>query len=217
MRVGRVIFLISILLAAMIAAGTSQAAPPVQYEGPNGEHQVVICKYVNQPGVGEVLQTGQNPIVADYHAVPGFNGTLPFEFADQQGNSIAVQWTDDEHFSDLSVCPPGDTPLEPELVQVCDPQTGEIIEVSEDDADQYLPVDDPACEENSTGGSPTGTDGISTGGSTGGTTDGISTTSAPTGELPFTGLPIWMPLLAAAMLLGSGIWLLRRKESLGRS
>jgi len=32
-------------------------------------------------------------------------------------------------------------------VDVCDPATGDIITVSEDEADQYLPADDPACED----------------------------------------------------------------------
>jgi hypothetical protein len=62
----------------------------------------------------------------------------------------------------------------------------------------------------STGGptTTTGTGGVS-GGTTGGTTGG----TAPTGgELPFTGLPIWIPLLAAAGLLASGVVLVRRRK-----
>ena len=43
--------------------------------------------------------------------------------------------------------PPDDPPDDPVLVEVCDPATGDIIEVPEDEADQYLPVDDPACDE----------------------------------------------------------------------
>jgi hypothetical protein len=64
-----------------------------------------------------------------------------------------------------------------------------------------------------TAAGPIGTGGVSgntTGGGTGGTTGG----SAPTGgNLPFTGLPIWVPLLAAAALLASGVVLLRRKRA----
>jgi hypothetical protein len=58
-----------------------------------------------------------------------------------------------------------------------------------------------------------GTTGAATGGPTGGTTGG-TTGGAPTptgGNLPFTGLPVWVPLLVAFALLGSGFVLLRRK------
>jgi hypothetical protein len=58
--------------------------------------------------------------------------------------------------------------------------------------------------------STTGSGGVSGGGTTGGTTGG----TAPTGgNLPFTGLPIWIPLLAAAALLASGVVLMRRKRT----
>jgi hypothetical protein len=59
-----------------------------------------------------------------------------------------------------------------------------------------------------TGGATTGTGGV-LGGTTGGTTGGTASTG---GELPFTGLPVWIPLLAAAALLVSGIFLVRRKK-----
>ena len=60
-----------------------------------------------------------------------------------------------------------------------------------------------------TAGGPTSGSGGVSGGTTGGTTGG----TAPTGgELPFTGLPIWVPLLAAAGLLASGIMLIRRRK-----
>jgi|SRR5688572_14195704 len=230
MVVGRVISIL-VVLAALVLASTAGATPPPQLEGPNGEHQVVVCKYVGTPGVDEELQTGQNPIVVDYHALlgAGFNGTFPFAFSDAQGQSIAVQWTDDVHFSDLSVCPPGDSPV---MVDVCDPESGEIISVPEEEAGQYLPVDDPACAEeppeecppdtvpvfdrdgnlvdcigpdepptNSTGGSPPG-----------GTTGGDA--PVPTGaELPHTGFPVWILLLVAAALLATGGILMRRNRS----
>ncbi len=65
-----------------------------------------------------------------------------------------------------------------------------------------------------TGGATTGTGGVSgagTGGTTGGTTGGVAGAQAG-GELPFTGLPVWIPLLAAAALLSGGALLLRRKR-----
>jgi LPXTG-motif cell wall-anchored protein len=65
-----------------------------------------------------------------------------------------------------------------------------------------------------TGGTTTGTGGVSgagTGGTTGGTTGGVAGTQTG-GELPFTGLPVWVPLLAGAALLSGGALLLRRKR-----
>jgi hypothetical protein len=62
-----------------------------------------------------------------------------------------------------------------------------------------------------TGGATTGTGGVSGGGTTGGTTGGVA--GAQTGgQLPFTGLPVWVPLLVGAALLFGGALLLRRKR-----
>jgi hypothetical protein len=74
--------------------------------GPNGEHQVVVCKYVGTPGVDERLQTGQNPIVVDSNALEeGFTGTFPWEFADAQGRSIAIRWAANAHDGSITECP----------------------------------------------------------------------------------------------------------------
>jgi hypothetical protein len=70
-----------------------------------------------------------------------------------------------------------------------------------------------------TGGTTTGGDttgGETTGGGTTGT-GGVSVattggTEPPGGELPFTGLPIWVPILLAGALLAAGGFLLRRKR-----
>ena len=61
-----------------------------------------------------------------------------------------------------------------------------------------------------TGGSTTGASGGVSGSTTGGTTGGTAATPSG-GDLPFTGLPAWIPLLAAAFLLGSGFFLARRR------
>jgi hypothetical protein len=60
-----------------------------------------------------------------------------------------------------------------------------------------------------TAGPTTGSGGVLGGSTTGGTTGG---TAPSGGNLPFTGLPIWVPLLAAASLLASGIVLIRRRK-----
>ena len=67
-----------------------------------------------------------------------------------------------------------------------------------------------------TGGGTTGGGGVSgsgTGGTggTGGTTGGVA--GAQTGgQLPFTGLPVWVPLLAGAALVSGGALLFRRRR-----
>jgi hypothetical protein len=69
--------------------------------------------------------------------------------------------------------------------------------------------------EGTTDGTTEGTDGT-TNGTTDDDTGGVdvSTTGGtePGGELPFTGLPIWIPILLAGALLASGAFLLRRKR-----
>jgi hypothetical protein len=85
--------------------------------------------------------------------------------------------------------------------------------------------DQGTCSATTTGGTTTGsatttTGGTTgagevspggTGGTTGGTTGGVAGAQAG-GELPFTGLPVWIPLLAAAALLSGGALLLRRRR-----
>ena len=71
-----------------------------------------------------------------------------------------------------------------------------------------------------TGGETTGGDTTTGGGTTGGGTTGTGGVSVGTtggsgdtgGELPFTGLPVWIPLLLAGALLASGTFLLRRRR-----
>jgi hypothetical protein len=62
-----------------------------------------------------------------------------------------------------------------------------------------------------TGGGATNGGTTDTGGVIGSTTGGSPSAGAG-GELPFTGLPIWIPLLLAGALLASGAFLLRRRR-----
>jgi hypothetical protein len=84
--------------------------------------------------------------------------------------------------------------------------------------------------EGTTDGTTEGTDGTTEGttegtdGTTEGTTNGTDNTGGvdvattggtePGGELPFTGLPVWVPILLAAALLATGGFLLRRRRDL---
>jgi hypothetical protein len=62
-----------------------------------------------------------------------------------------------------------------------------------------------------TGGGTTGSGTTGTGG-VGGSTTGGSAGAQVGGELPFTGLPIWIPILLAGVLLASGAFLLRGRR-----
>lgn len=77
------------------------------FAAPGGTDQVVVCKYVGTPGVDEVLQTGQNPIVVSVNALEGkgFAGTFPFAFEDAQGQSIAIRYAVNSHDGDVTECP----------------------------------------------------------------------------------------------------------------
>ena len=50
------------LAAAVLFAGPAGAAPA-------DSHKVWVCKYVDKPGVAEVLKGGKNPISVDYHSL----------------------------------------------------------------------------------------------------------------------------------------------------
>ena len=50
------------LAVAVLFAGPAGAAPA-------DSHKVWVCKYVDKPGVAEVLKGGKNPISVDYHSL----------------------------------------------------------------------------------------------------------------------------------------------------
>jgi hypothetical protein len=55
-------------------------------------HKSYVCKYVGTPGVDERLQTGQNPIWVDNHALLGHDGTTHVgqAFSDAHGKSVVI-------------------------------------------------------------------------------------------------------------------------------
>ena len=107
-------------IAFVVATLGTFAAVALAVEGPNGEHQVVVCKYVGTPGVDERLQTGQNPIVVDANALEGigFTGAFPFDFSDKQGNSTAIRWAASAQDGGITECPSPPEPIKGELVVV---------------------------------------------------------------------------------------------------
>jgi hypothetical protein len=223
------VFVLAAVLATFGFAATAASAG-AQGPGPNGEHKVVVCKYVGTPGVDERLQTGNNPIVVDYHSLPGFEPAtdgFPFAFADAQGQSIAVQWTFDVHFSDLSVCPQGNGTTGGTTGETTGETSGQTTgetsgqttgetsgettgETSGETSGETTGETSGETTAGTTGSGSTTGGGDVSGSTTGGTTGGTAATPAG-GDLPFTGLPVWIPLFAAGVMLGSGIFLARRR------
>jgi hypothetical protein len=88
----RMLWVMGALLLAVGFASTAVGAQELPEEttstsGPE-THKVFVCKYVGTPGVDEVLQTGDNPISVDIHAVD-FPGIGAF-FADGQFRSFVL-------------------------------------------------------------------------------------------------------------------------------
>ena len=215
------VFVVAAVLATFGFAATAAFAG-AQGPGPNGEHKVVVCKYVGTPGVDERLQTGNNPIVVDYHSLPGFDPAtdgFPFAFADAQGQSIAVMWTFDVHFSDLSVCPQGGGTTGGTTGETTGETSGQTTgetsgQTTGETSGQTSGETTGETTGDPTTGGPSGGSGSGSGGASGSTTGGTTGGTAATpsgGDLPFTGLPAWIPLLAAAIMLGSGFFLARRR------
>jgi hypothetical protein len=100
--------------AALEEVGTLDAAvaaaKPPKDEKAAEPHKVFVCKYVGTPGDGEVLQTGDNPISVDIHAIPDFQGVGSF-FADKQGRSYVLAFDTGQPEPDPSLCPTGNVTI----------------------------------------------------------------------------------------------------------
>jgi hypothetical protein len=67
---------------------------------------VFVCKYVGQPGDGERLQTGQNPIDVSINAIKDYAGVGSY-FNDAQGRSFVLAEDVGQDAPDVSGCPGG--------------------------------------------------------------------------------------------------------------
>src|SRR6478735_8519307 len=75
--------------APAVAPETSSEEGPATF---TYDKKVWVCKYVGTPFVDERLKDGKNPIEVSVNTLKGFDGTFPWEFADEHGQSIAVKF-----------------------------------------------------------------------------------------------------------------------------
>lgn len=70
-HVGTVLVMIGFVITLLVLIGFTSNAAAEATPGHKAPHKDYVCKYVGTPGVGERLQTGQNPIWVDSHATQG--------------------------------------------------------------------------------------------------------------------------------------------------
>jgi hypothetical protein len=128
---------IAVVLAFIVGLAATVAYAKPNDDEPNAPHKVFVCKYVGTPGAGETLQTGQNPIEVDSHALEGdgFAGSFPFPFSDAHGKSIAIGWSGEDYpVLGIGSCPApvqGEDPVQVEasvtaVNPVCEPDGSTI-------------------------------------------------------------------------------------------
>lgn len=78
------------VLAVTTMSATAAHATPGDANGAGG-HQVWVCKYVEEPGVGEVLKAGKQPIAVDVASID--TDSVPVEagpFSDRHIQSSVI-------------------------------------------------------------------------------------------------------------------------------
>lgn len=105
--------------------GYNSSDPYVCQDDTTPTQKVYVCKYVGTPGENETLQTGNNPIEVSVNALGNdFPGTFPWEFADQQGRSVAIGWAPGSYTIDDCPSPQG-PPQDPIEVIVSAPEASD--------------------------------------------------------------------------------------------
>lgn len=106
---------VSLITAAAFAGSGAfvLATGPAASATPGDPHKVWVCKYVQKPGVNEVLKGGKNPIFVDYASLTS-KKTEPFvgeEFQDAHILSVVVQIGGSN--PGVEACKPKTPPTEP--------------------------------------------------------------------------------------------------------
>lgn len=105
--------MILVVLTAMVLAVTMVFAGGASASNGSDAHKWYVCKYVGKPGVDERLQTGQNPIFVDEHAIAESPVVKGSYFKDGQYRSFVLDGPYKHKLNpepSVSQCPPGDAP-----------------------------------------------------------------------------------------------------------
>ncbi|MFZ2513910.1 MAG: hypothetical protein WAW63_05650 [Candidatus Saccharimonadales bacterium] len=115
------VFLSAVVSASVLSLGFGATANAYSTDPTASYDKVYVCKFVDTPEEGEVLQTGQNPISVSKNAIDDFGG-LGSSFNDRQGRSYVVAWdTGDKVEPPVQLCY-GYTSVEiPAVPSVTDP------------------------------------------------------------------------------------------------
>src|SRR5262245_14499059 len=145
--------ILALLTLGLVAALFGLATP----DEASAHGKVTLCHLADGPAQAGLITVDKAAAYHGHYLQHSADVIPPFQY---QGNTYSLNWTgsfpeicggppppppDCEEDPQAEGCPPPPPP--PDLVRVCDPKTGEIIEVPEDQAGDYLPVDDPACQE----------------------------------------------------------------------
>ena len=77
--------------ALVMSGGLVMLTAPTATAEPVKVHKSYICKYVAIPGEAERLQTGDNPIWVDNHAIPGYDGSW-WKWGMSSSTSMTSPW-----------------------------------------------------------------------------------------------------------------------------
>lgn len=202
--------------AAALATGWSASAAQ---GGKDTVHKVWVCKYVQKPGVNEVLKGGKNPIFVDWHSLTG-KTTAPKvgdTFSDAQFKSVVVQigGTSPGVAACTVVTPPTKTTTPPPSKTTTPP--------AETTTTTTAPHETPHAVVATTtsaggGGAAGGMGGVS--GGAGGVTAATPGVSAPQtggdGDSSPANTLLGTGLLASGLALGAGEAIRRRRENATR-
>jgi hypothetical protein len=226
----RFFLVVAAALAALAFGSTlafAQSGTPIQWQGHGSEN--LPCSgnehWVLSPAKGitsATLYIDGVPYAMSQNGAGSYSADTDVGFDGSQSVSVTYFGDNDSAFLKLSHCDSGQSTTGGTTTGGTDGGTTDGGTTDGGTTDGGTTdggtTDGGTTDGGTTGGGTTGggtTGGGTTGGGTGGgdvigsTTGGSGNTG---GELPFTGLPIWIPMLLSAALLASGGFLVRRKR-----